>query len=293
MAANQILAAAVTTSALALLLAGCSSAPPDALDLPAKNIDQWVMPLDEFVTSMAGQRDYAEALLIEPCMTKAGFEFPVPWQSFGRDDNASYSPTGQRLFSIELAAEYGYHAAPSGWEGKDEWRAFGEKVNALAESTKGYDDMLDSCRTDARTRIPLPSDDAMYYGASSTSQSYTEALLDPTVQAAVPGWTSCMKDAGFSDVEADPADMPGDALSEEWQLPIPGTVAGDEEIAMATADAQCSMDSGWTEAVYEAEWDWQVEFVAANQDRLIRVRQELDKTVDALQKVIRENAPAR
>lgn len=71
--------------------------------------------------------------------------------------------------------------------------------------------------------------------------------------------------------------MPGDAKAELWKLGDPpgSTPVSTEEIRTATADAKCRASSGWSQALYDAEYDAQVAFVKKNADKLDRIRDEL------------------
>ena len=54
--------------------------------------------------------------------------------------------------------------------------------------------------------------------------------------------------------------MPPESLFERW-LWDPLCPASEEEVAYAVHDAQCRESSGWTDALYEVEWEIHQSFV--------------------------------
>lgn len=275
------------------LLVGCAPSTSDQeIDLPPKNVDAWVMPLDQFTFTSGPLRDYAEALVERPCYAEHGIEWNVPWQPIDRGIGAGFSDGGQKLFTIDSAQKFGYHGTPNEWENKDAWRSFIEDNEKLANENPGFDDALTDCRTRSRDTLPLPSDEERDYASQASVQTYEEALLDERVLALVDDWQACMLDSGYPNVTENPELMPVDELAKEWQVGVPGTTATPAEVAMATADATCSESVGWDKALYDAQWERQSAFVETNADRLIRIRAEIDKERQMLEKAVAENAPA-
>ncbi|WP_139327542.1 hypothetical protein [Microbacterium sp. RURRCA19A] len=242
---------------------------------------------------MSFLRDYAEALLIEPCMVEKGFVYQVPWQPIDRGSTDGYAPGGQRLFNTDIASKYGYHRPERVWENKEAWRQFGSDLDAAAAATAGYDDALVACREAARKEAPLVSDDAMYYAADAISQSYSAAISSPESAATLGDWRECMNDSGMFELTDNPEEMPTPDRAEQWQISTPGTVASTEEIALATADASCAASSGWTSALYNAQWAWQERFLNDNQAKLQRIGEELDANRSMLERIVVDNAPSR
>lgn len=284
----------ISAIVVVLSLTACSSGTTAALELPPKDPDQWALPLDSYTYDSSPMRDYAEALLDKACYAESGIDWPVPWQPEDRDmRGASFTQGGLRLFNEELASSFGYHTAPKAYEGFEEWREFVAQGSVIAASTPGFDEVSTACLNETRTVIPLPSEDAMYYAISAANDMYAKALTAPEVVAAASAWNTCMTSAGLGGFAATPSEMPGEQMSIAWQIGEPFTQAGPEEKAVALADANCRAESGWSEALYSANWDEQVAFVQSNADRLGRIADELATEREALLDVIAQNAPAQ
>lgn len=282
----------VFLSSLALILVGCTQASDqNEMVLPPKNRHLWVMPLDEFTDNSAPLRDYAEALLDAKCLARAGITWPVPWQPTDRALSESYNSGGRRIFNSELARSWGYHRAPNSSDGFSAWQRFTAEANRIATSTKGFDSIFDDCLKSTRDLIPLPSDDARDYARMAAHQISAEALLDSTVISAQSEWQACMIGAGFVGLPDSPNEMPPESLRDEFNLGVPGTLPSPDEIQLALADAECSESSGYTIALYEAEWGRQATFVEANMDKLFSLRNELDQDHRRLLSTVSENAP--
>ena len=277
----------------ALLVAACS---PSSLDegevsLPPKNEDRWVMPLDEFTWTAAPLRDYAEALLEKDCYAESGIDWPVPWQPVDRNLGPSVSAGMQVIFNEELAARYGYHRAPQENEARDAWLDFFDKADRVAASAPGFESVKHKCIAQAREVIPLPSDEARDYAVTSAAQLREEALLAGPVAGAAEQWSRCMSDAGYGGLASGPDQMPPMDKAEVWQVGLPFTDPGPEEIAVARADAACRTSSGWTSTLYATVWDLQVEHVNKNSARLIRIREALQEEEKMLLQAVNEHAP--
>lgn len=282
----------IAATAAVGILAGCAPSGDAGVDLPPKNVDAWVMPLDEFTYSASPLRDYAEALLERPCYTEYGISWDVPWQPLDRGLGQGMSTGGQRLFTAELASKYGYHRAPNEWQNKEEWKAFIEKGYSLSETAPNFDAALNDCRARSRSALPIPSDEDLNYAADASYQIQQEALLDERLAQPREAWRSCMNAAGVSQLTDDPESMPGDDLIALWQIGEPGTAAGPEEIRVATADADCSSSTGWTEALYNVNWEKQANFLRSNSDRLLRIREAFREDRKMLENAVSENPPA-
>ncbi|MBC6495412.1 hypothetical protein [Microbacterium sp. 4-7] len=289
----RALLAALGLATASLLIVGCTATEDLSGELPPQNVAEWSLPLDEFTYTSAPLRDYAEALLEKPCYAKHGIDWPVPWQPIDRTAGPSFSAGLQQLFTPELAHAYGYHRAPNDYENSDEWREFVADAGRIAETTPGFDPILEACRDESRSALPVPSDETLYYAVDAAQTINDEAELKDDVVAAGVVWAACMEDKGFGGLPPVPNEAPGDALIEKWQIGVPGTKASPEEIQMATADAECAEESGWLDAYYQTVWDLQVEFVTKNSDRLQRMRTELSEDRDRLLTAISENAPTK
>jgi hypothetical protein len=288
--ATALLLGSVT---LLILISGCTPS-PDAdseIDPPVQNRSEWTLPLDEFVYNYGPLRDYAEALLQKPCYENLGFKWNVPWRPTDLGMGPSINSGMHQLFNEDLASKYGYHRAPNEYENDDAWRAFIEGTESLS-TQPGFDAALYKCRGEARSVLPTPSDEAMMYAPNAASTIADEAGLDSKVVDAGSEWGSCMSSRGYAGLTS-PTEVLSDELIKKWEIGVPGTRAGQEEIAMATADAECAEQSGWSEAMYEAQWELQTSFVEENASRLVAIRSELRADRERLLSAVAENAPSR
>ncbi len=285
-------AACLLVAVLATLsISSCSSqAPAPSPTPPPQNRAEWVLPLDEFVYNTGNLRDYAEALVEAPCYEAAGIDWKVPYRPSELGMGPSISRGMQQKFNVDLAKQYGYHRAPNLYEGVDNWKRFIEQ-NEVRVTLPGFEAAMKKCQGESRAKLPVPSDEALYYAPQAAATISDEASLDPSVTEAAAAWASCMTAEGYGGL-SQPSDSPPDELSEKWQVGIPGTKAGPDEIAMATADAECGESSGWSEAYYQAVWNRQLKFVDENSDRLLRIRAELAADRERLLEAVSQNAPA-
>lgn len=278
---------------VASLAVGCTAASAEEVELPPKNQSEWVLPLDGFVYVNAHLRDYAEALLEKPCYAQYGIEWPVPWQPKDATAGPSYSAGLQRLFNEQLASQFGYHKAPNEFPGSSQWRDFVAATGQIAESTPGFDSIMEKCQDVSRDQLPIPSDETLYFAQDAAAMINDKAKLDVNVLGAGKKWASCMADNGYPGLPPRPRDVPTPKQGEKWKVGVPGTEAGPAEIAMAVADAKCLESSEWSAAFYESVWDLQSEFVNDNASRLVRIRTELEADTKRLLDAVAEHAPSR
>lgn len=279
---------------VAAMLAGCTATPAAQPALPPKNFEKWALPLDQF-TDNEGSESYAAALVERPCYARHGIDWPVPWQPADIPwMSPSFTPGGHKLFNAELAAGYGYHTIPNDYEGRAEWRQFAtQEVNEIVDATPGFEDIYHKCVAEGRQKLPLPSDEAIYYVGQARVGMSDKARESKPVKDAEKKWKTCIARAGHGGYADDPYDMPGDPAAGNWDISNIDTVASPEEKAVATADAACRDESGWSKALYEQEWKLQAEFVTQNADRLLRIRTELEQQHTRVQKIIAEHGATR
>lgn len=208
--------------AAALTLSGCSAATHQTqkLPLPDKNRAAWTMPLDQYVytTDFALGSDYAENLLVSPCMERKGYSFPVPFLNLDALHGPSFNDVGARLFNLELAQQYGYHVAPNPDPGAQEWR------HIIATSPRMSDAefaVFTECLADARKQVHLLPQSAQ---AASTysNDAMSRATTDSGVVAAARAWKKCMRPTGISDLPDTPREMPSASLSRQFGLNTDG-----------------------------------------------------------------------
>ncbi len=287
---NAAVLVAATVGVLCLL-AGCSTPTGGATQLPPKNQSKWVLPLDEFSYTTAPLRDYAEALVERDCYAQKGIDWPVPWQPTDRNLGASVSAGGQLILDADLASKYGYHHAPADYANAAAWKTFTGKANQVADSTPNFETIMDACQAVSRKELPIPSNDSRDYAVAAASQIFSEAVLAKSVTKAAAAWAECMTKAGYGGLASSPSDMPPNDKAGQWNVGIPGTSAGPQEIAIASADVACRTSSGWTAALYDEEWKRQAEFVKENSGRLSSIRDEITKERKMLLDSVATHAP--
>lgn len=280
---------AVATVTATLLLTSCSSTNPTSSDLrlPGKNIAEWVMPLDQYISTNWNLDDYAENLLVQPCMEKAGYSWDVPWRDVTtttKSDTAN--AIGRRLFNTTVAAKWGYHDALDTSADAQAWREF---VAGDSDISDEEDQILTACVYAARDVLPrLDGQDQM---ASTYAQAaFEKAKRASAVTQAEDKWAECMAGEGVSDLPRDPHDMPTRSMVRDLGMDS-GDSASSEEIRVATKDAQCRDSSGFTEMLYAAEWDGQVALLGQNADTLERIKVRISKYRSAALDVITSHAP--
>lgn len=275
-------------------LSACAGENNDSrsLPLPEKNTDLWVMPLDQYVLSTTDtiSRDYAENLLISPCMAKEGYDFPVPWRNLDALQGPSFNAAGVRLFTVELASKYGYEIAPNLDPSAAAWKEIVANAPTMSDDEQA---VFSSCLAGSRKTVHLPPD---YVQTANTfsNDAITNAEQTAGVKSTISAWKTCMRPQGISDLPDSPLQMPPPSLSDEYGLDQDGG-GGDasaEEVAMAVADAKCQASSGYRQALYDAEWDLQVQTLRSNADDLLRGYSALQKLRSEVVTVVAEHAPA-
>lgn len=276
-------AAAALAGLLAVALcSGCTSHEREALPLPEKNTDKWTMPLDPYGVGDATVTDYAEGLLVKPCMEASGFAYDVPWIDINAAPTGTGSVTGEHLFSESIASEWGYHVPPSNQPNAAQ---LGELSSAPL--TSDAQARLSSCLDEARKTVPAP-DGVDQIATSLSSAARDAAMADVTVLSAAEKWRECMAPQGISDLPALPLEMPSPSLAERFGLSSADLSSSPsaEEIAVATADAACQESSGFRQTLYDTEWDKQVVALRDNADALVRAKEKNDKRRAAALQVI-------
>ena len=292
----------------AIALTGCTAQPdvrkttaesvPDgstlaALSLPAKNIEQSVLPLNKFMLGDTKNSDYAENLLIEPCMVKAGFDWNVPWRDTRSNDGPSWNDAHMRLFTLALAQRWGFRIAPSSDPSLTALRSFQREKATISSAEEAA---LTSCLSQARKELPILPGSAQRATAFAQA-AYESAQKDKTVLRAAAAWKKCMVPAGISDLPDLPTRMPSDSIIRRFTIKfdisnIPPQVT-QEEITLATTDFECRTKAGYEQALYDAQWSRQATLLAENADELNRVAAQISKHTIAVLAVIASHAPSR
>jgi hypothetical protein len=285
-------ATAVALSSLALLSA-CSMTPQPALDLPAQNRAEWVLPLDEYVMDEQEASDtfFAWVLLSASCMTDAGYSITVPSRAEpALSEGPTWNAVGRSIFDADIASQLGYHVGSLGDAAlNDEWKAFKASKYSASET-----EALQACQAGAWKEMPDKSGQDEFlidfqFEASSNADNAEDVI------AAEKLWRTCMLPLGISDLPSRPSEMPSQSQAVLFGL------AGDDsgrptdpptadELPQATADAECRESSGYSEADYQADWKAQTEVLQDNLDEIIRAREVLDTYHSGVLQIIAEHA---
>lgn len=243
-------------------LVACDTEAPTPTAAPAgRDVERWVLPLDEYMPPSPANYDYARNLLVQACLKEEGIEYAVAPVDITADGPETANRYGRRLFDEELARRYGYHPAPTD-------RFDRELAQRVADQRFPADvqALVDQCRQESYAELPQ----APVSLAESLAFSLNVAD-EPELEAAIGRWQVCMSAAGYPDVATSPMDMPPPTLAESWGLNSRNPSVQDpsaEELAMAQADAACRSESGYSSRLYDAEWDRAFELARQHQVEL-------------------------
>lgn len=281
--------AAIGAVATIALLAGCSGSGASApVELPTQNRSLWTLPLDSYTLTDASVKafDYAENLLMKPCMEEAGFSWNVPYQDVEATPSTTRNAVGVRLFGPNIATEFGYHFDTQNTESARSWRAFVETPLPDAASPK-----LDACLDQVRESALPAFTGRMQSGSLMAADVTAVAQTSEAVRSSARAWKECMSGVGIPDLPESPAEMPSDWVADEFALTT-SQLATTGEIAVASQDAACRESSGYAEALYAEEWERQVTMIQENADDLSRVREEIAAHDQRVRDAIAQNAPS-
>ncbi|MBF4601837.1 hypothetical protein ITJ55_13560 [Frigoribacterium sp. VKM Ac-1396] len=265
-------------------------------DLPEKDVEAWTMPLDRYVPIGQSSSNYAELLVVQPCMLDAGYdEYVLPWRDVAAADRADeLSMNGSlrlRAFDLATAETRGYHAASVVDPGAADWYEF-----AMQSWTAEKSDQLDTCVQRAHKTVPSLDD---YYNRTQSlvrlnNAAFEGARHDPSVTATWADWRSCMQAARVGDVADDPSGMPTLDMVDRFETLDSSTPPSDDELEIATADARCRESSGYRDALYEAEWQRQLTVPHDDGELLAQIDTAALAADDAeVRRVLAELTPAR
>ncbi|MFG3213818.1 hypothetical protein [Streptomyces tendae] len=178
------------------------------------------------------------------CMARYGFEEfnpPVPGLNPPTEYNDANMSRRYGISDAALAAKYGYHLSPEVmveppvWEpapGAEEavFSGEGQEVGDGTYNGKAIPD--GGCRGEAERELGQPPRSETASQVEMTALK--ESMDDPTVQAVVAKWSSCMKAEGYSVAH------PYRAAD---QFNTSTGTASPEEIALATADVACKEET--------------------------------------------------
>ncbi|NEN04724.1 hypothetical protein G3T36_02465 [Diaminobutyricibacter tongyongensis] len=258
---------AVAGVALAGLPAWATGPTPD---LPQKDVDAWVMPLDRYILVSEVTATYVESLQTIPCMAAAGYTWEVPKRDIEAASNHLGDVTVQRPLTAAVVQDRGYHPAPT----HDPGLLATQELNARPISDAEYEAFV-ACLKKVEKVIPLPSwqrDQASQYAVALSNAAYDAAQSDGPVVAAARQWQVCMGGTFLHQpLPASPADMPSLSVADRFATNVEGSTVSQAERDLALKDVGCQATSGYRNALYEAEWKRQASVPKKDEDLFNRV----------------------
>jgi hypothetical protein len=232
-------------------------------------------------------------------MSKAGFDdFEV--LSISSAPFPETQPHGNAtLFNVEIAQKYGYRMAPDpgyrpSWEGVDLHGGgyYDNKPEAFKNQWHNCQDEVQLELSGPRPTAEVPVGETGDIPIESQLNRFTVDTSSPQLQEAAAQWRTCMAPQGIADLPQEPwateirREMP-ESLQTRLNFQLTGQPSADE-IAVATADAQCRESSGWTSLLYEATWNQQAAFIAAHKAEIDTVVANNDAEAERMRGIIRE-----
>ncbi|MBF4609048.1 hypothetical protein [Curtobacterium sp. VKM Ac-1393] len=275
---------AAKSGTLVIVVAGLVTAVLHGLPEPAdiavaptveQNSTAWAMPLDAYVAPGSSKTAYAEDLVTQPCLRKAGIDGPPPWataaglqaESDADDSAARANPSPAlattRPLTAALAETRGYHGPSTAGANAEGMKAWAFDPDRQAGFAALPQDVLSRCWAAARQRLGTgtggSADAASELAQRLTYLAAVDARQDESVVTAAAGWRSCMAPSGVTDLPTGPEGMPTPSMRVSGRdgdevVPFLPTV-GKAEVAVAERDAACQDSSGYRKALYGAEWD--------------------------------------
>jgi hypothetical protein len=277
----QITTRVAKTGTLALVVIGLGAGvvhglpePADVALTPSVAQDQaaWTMPLDGWAQPGSRKQTYAENLVIQPCLRRAGIDFPVPWATSAglralsdadetpERGNPSPALSSTRPLDADLARTRGYHGPSTAGANEDGMRTWGQDPERNAAFDRASQTAVERCFNEGYRTLGLADEDGTEQSASMTAKRLTDvaakaAQQDAAVLAAAIEWRTCMAPSRVADLPASPADMPSDSVRRQFGTDLDSTPVQDAEVAVAERDVACQESSGYRQALYDAEWD--------------------------------------
>lgn len=278
------------------VLAACShnETAASTIDLPAKSMGQWRMPLDQYLPPSSDPTTYATQLLAKECMDATQYDWPLPAMTVSPPTGESWNAVGRKLFTPELARKHGYGNSPEQVLAASERKA----VEAFTAAANSMDDAaaaaLDRCWAEAAKQLGTQTDPTEF--AQSLQSVGQPSATDRTrLATAERKWRRCMAPAGIADLPASPNEMSPTVFLPAAEQPAPidsvEASASPREREVAVLDATCQQSSGWADAAYTSEWNVQAQQVRAHADELERYRAQTKKQHDRAMKIIAEHSP--
>ncbi|WP_279754452.1 UDP pyrophosphate synthase [Rothia similmucilaginosa] len=271
------MARATAAILLGLTLSSCSFGPPLEKDESARAIfdvenDQVILPLDAYDTT--GKDEYftkALELARKKCFAEHGqhYEMFVRTEGAGRNYGRTYG-----FWNVERAQKYGLHEpnesntldlsspAPSSDPGKD-------------VRTECYQRAIDEMKQIGE----IPFGSATYRRLETDAR---DAAGDRQLKKSLDDeWKRCVKDKGLTpDSEM--------TVKEEKNIPQ-STTPSEEEIRIATIQAQCNQDVGRSQKLYDLEAQYQKPLIAKNQAALENELKEFKRRDEQFKQYVLDN----
>ena len=268
-----------------LSLVACTGDPvDDSVVLTEKDRASWSLPLDPYQRPLVDVVASAQDAFMQDCMGDSGVLWKVAPTEREAAVGESWNPVGRKLFSIELASEYGYGNSSEIARSVAAQRAMYEAESANRSLPESAHAVFDRCLADSREMTNEASGRGSYELAEQLAGvAYGDAKADDDVEAAASRWRGCLREAGVPDLPRSPDQMPPDSIAGLRGSNVDGADASGEdepvpaeEIRLAVADAACRESVAYASALYEAEWQAQAEAVAARADDLSRYKRQID-----------------
>lgn len=282
----------LTACALAIgtLATGCGSPSAPASDaLTATEVaarygydlaSATVTPVYALVPEHRDQRDgYARDLLLRQCLDGiAEFQVVPPTP----DLDPGFDPrTGQRLFTEEIAAQWGYQLPPP-------------TIPIVRPDAETYTPAAEErglrCGERTKERLGLPPERLLN---EMESAGWAAVETSDEVAAAAEEWRACMAPAGISDLPDRPHEMPSPSvvppLSAEEQDQPPGSIMPSaREREVAVMDARCREDADVDGAELRARAGAELAAIGRDIDGFESVRRDYQEYNAKIDQVIQE-----
>ncbi|MFK0074778.1 hypothetical protein [Arthrobacter woluwensis] len=260
---------AVTITSLVLILTGCSQEGQNAefdssararLDLAESRI---ILPVSDYDLSPADLKiiDRARETALGPCMNLKGFQTDP-------EASGAIGKTGDRLFglwNVEWAKHYGYISGPGARKGTEPPKPPGWD-EAHGECAKNPDFVtLTAPFTPLETFGSEPSLVSKISGDADGFASNT-----PEWRKAREDWRACLRKQGLTPRTEDRAwsSQQANDLLGRIDANHPSASDKEEEIRIATTEAQCNQDTRLTQRLGDLEAGYQAPLIAKNQAAL-------------------------
>jgi hypothetical protein len=262
---------------LALALGSCSSMPVEReQDVTARALldhttGEIVLPLDEYdpfdSDSVGLLVDRAFDISTAKCMSRRGLQYTAA----AVEEDPQHG-TGGRTYGLwdeDRARAYGYGYAPSLVDAAKE-------ADAQAGGP-GWESAVDDCSTDEDDElaalIPTNEESVDSLVARIRTDSYNAAASDAGWQNARDEWSQCLRSLVLS-----PRTSGGGGNSEQGEglvtsiRPDGSSPDREEEIRVASLEAQCDTETGLSQILGDLEASYQAPLIKQNQAALNRIK---------------------